>query len=234
MRRPEHQGEAGGVQQADESGHHAAVAREKAVGEHAGDDGPGDAGDSVDADNPGRLQGGISFILLEKEDPPGVDGVAVDVHKGGGEGEGPQRRVAQRQQLVFKHRAAGFDLLLRFIADDVDGREAAALRRIVHEQHQQHHAGGTERGGGQVAHLPAKPGDHRGDHHIGHRLADIMRRRPDAIEGAALLNAVPARQRDRAGADAHRLRPAVDPPEDGQQQGVGGHPHHQVHPGAEQ
>ncbi len=69
VRRPEHQGEAGGVQQADKPGHHAAVAREKAVGEHAGDDGPGDAGDSVDADNPGRLQGGISFILLEKEDP---------------------------------------------------------------------------------------------------------------------------------------------------------------------
>ena len=69
VRRPEHQGEAGGVQQADESGHHAAVAREKAVGEHAGDDGPSDAGDSVDADNPGRLQRGISFILLEKEDP---------------------------------------------------------------------------------------------------------------------------------------------------------------------
>lgn len=36
-----------------------------------------------------------------EEDPRGVDGVAVDVHKGGGEGEGPQRRVAQRQQLVL-------------------------------------------------------------------------------------------------------------------------------------
>ncbi len=88
VRRPEHQGEAGGVQQADKPGHHAAVAWEKAVGEHAGDDGPGDAGDGVDADNPGRLQRGIGFILLEKEDPPRVDGVAVDVHKGGGEGEG--------------------------------------------------------------------------------------------------------------------------------------------------